>query len=362
MHDVLSPFTFARGHRTVRNRCALAALTNKQSHEDGCLSDEETRWLTHRAHGGFGIVTTAAANVTKTGKGWEGELGVYDDAHLPGLRNLANELRSHGALSLVQLFHGGIRAPTSLTGVQPMTASATVLDSHEHGTAREMTTEEIEATVEAFGQAAQRCEGAGMDGVELHGAHGYLIAQFLTRHCNRRTDEWGLEQDPVAFLRAITQRVRERTSPDFLVGVRLSPKMPQLGFTFEEGMRVLDAVKELELDFIHVSCWDILETAEHNGTVLPMTQHYAEAIDKRVPLMTTGGIWSADDAQLAMAMGADLVGVGRVGIAHPDWPELLSRRGKTIGRPPFTVQHLKEASLSPTFIDYMRRWEGFVAD
>jgi len=141
VHDVLSPFTFARGQRSVRNRCLLAALTNKQSHDDGTLSKDETRWLAHRAQGGFGIVTTAAANVTETGKGWEGELGVYDEAHVPGLRNLANELRNHGALSLVQLFHGGIRAPSSLTGVQPMTASTTPLEGDSHATAREMTAE-----------------------------------------------------------------------------------------------------------------------------------------------------------------------------------------------------------------------------
>ena len=340
----------------------LAALTNKQSHDDGCLSDEETRWLTHRAQGGFGIVTSAAANVTETGKGWEGELGVYDDAHVPGLRTLANKLRNSGALSLVQLFHGGIRAPTQLTGVQPMTASTTPLESDGHAMAREMTAEEIEATVEAFGQAAHRCEQAGMDGVELHGAHGYLIAQFLTRSCNRRTDAWGLAHDPIGFLRAIVLRVRELTSPDFLVGVRLSPKMPQLDFTFKDGMRVLDAVMELELDFIHVSCWDIHETAKHNGETVPMTQHYAKVIDNRLPLITTGGVWSADDARLAMSMGADLVGVGRVGIAHPDWPEQLAQVGQPIQRPPFTVQHLAKASLSPTFIEYMRRWDGFVLD
>ncbi len=362
MHDVLSPFTFARGQRTVRNRCLLAALTNKQSHDDGTISKEEHRWLTRRAQGGFGIVTTAAANVTETGKGWEGELGVYDEAHVPGLRNLANELRNHGALSLVQLFHGGIRAPTSLTGVQPITASTTPLEGDSHATAREMTAEEVEATVEAFGRAAKRCEEAGMDGVELHGAHGYLIAQFLTRHCNRRTDAWGLAEDPIAFLRAIVHRVREVTSPDFLVGVRLSPKMPQLDFAFQDGMRVLDAVVDLDLDFIHVSCWDIHETAEHNGVTLPMTRHYAHAIDQRVPLITTGGVWSADDAHLALEMGADLVGVGRVGIAHPDWPVQLARDDQPIQRPPFTAQHLAHASLSPTFIEYMRRWDGFVGD
>ena len=107
----------------VRNRAVLAAMTNKQSHEDGALSDEEIHWLTMRAKGGFGIVTTAAANVTETGRGWDGEMGVWGDHQLPGLTRMAEGLRAHGALSLVQLFHGGMRAPESINGVQPVSAS-----------------------------------------------------------------------------------------------------------------------------------------------------------------------------------------------------------------------------------------------
>lgn len=359
MHPVLSPVIFRRGSMKVNNRCVLAALTNKQSHDDGRLSEEEQRWLVERAIGGFGIVTTAATHVTQDGQGWSGELGVWSDLHIPNLSVLARELRQHGAVSLAQLFHGGMRAPEAITGQQPMTASETPLNAHEEATARGMTAQEVEETIEAFATAAKRCERAGFDGVELHGAHGYLIAQFMTKRANQRTDRWGLAKDPIAFLRAIVHRVRERTGPSFLVGVRLSPKLPQLDFHFPDALKVLDATLSLELDFIHLSCWNIDEEGEFEGRNVPFTTWYAEKIDGLVPLITTGTVWTGEDAQRALDQGADLVGVGRVGIAHPNWPRLLEQDA-AIQRPPFTEQHLSEAALSPVFIEYMRRWDGFV--
>ena len=94
-----------RGFKS-KNRSLLAAMTNKQSHEDGTLSDEEITWLTRRAKDGFGIVTTAASHVSELGKGWIGEMGVWSDNHIEGLTKLASSLKQHGSLNLVQIFHG----------------------------------------------------------------------------------------------------------------------------------------------------------------------------------------------------------------------------------------------------------------
>ena len=120
---VSSEYSLNRKGRKIRNRTVLAAMTNKQSNEDGTLSDEEVSWLLKRAEGGFGIVTTAASNVHKNGKSWEGEMGVWSDHHIPRLKELATGIRERGALGLVQIFHGGLRAPRSLTGEQPASAS-----------------------------------------------------------------------------------------------------------------------------------------------------------------------------------------------------------------------------------------------
>ena len=101
-------FIFNRTGHKIRNRAVLAAMTNKQSHSDGTLSNSEMKWLTRRAKGGFGIITTAAAHISKDGQGWNGELGLFDDMHIDNLTKLTDSIHSHGSLSFAQLFHGGM--------------------------------------------------------------------------------------------------------------------------------------------------------------------------------------------------------------------------------------------------------------
>ncbi|MFL2978952.1 MAG: hypothetical protein ACJZ59_07885 [Candidatus Thalassarchaeaceae archaeon] len=214
--DPVEAWAFPSNRARVRNCTVLAALTNKQSNKDGTLSDEEIAFLLRRAEGGFGIITTAASHVMENGQGWPGEMGVWGDHQIPGLTRLAAELRNRGALSLVQIFHGGMRAPADLIGTIPISASINHEPKTGNKPAREMTVLEIEETIEAFATAAERCDKAGMDGVEIHGAHGYLIAQFLGTETNRRGDEWGGDLTGRSrFLVRIIQAVRERTSPNF---------------------------------------------------------------------------------------------------------------------------------------------------
>ena len=363
MVKVSSEFIFPRTGLTVRNRTVLAALTNKQSHEDGTLSDDERNWLTMRAKGGFGIVTTAATNVTQTGRGWKGEFGVWSEHHLPGLTKLADELTQYGALSLVQLFHGGMRAPMNITGVQPVSASENTDSSMDGVVSKELTSDEIEEIITAFGDAAERCERAGFSGVELHGAHSYLISQFLGPLTNRRTDEWGGElQERALFLKQIVETVRAKTSEKFLVGVRLSPTIRDLGITLEESLQVAKWCADWNLDFLHVSCWDIFQKKQSlSGDEHTLTKWFSDHLDGRIPIITTGKIWNATDVEFAIKEGADLVGVGRAGIAHHDWPEQLER-ANIPSKPPFSIEHLRKAGLSTTFIQYMIKWGGFVED
>ncbi|MGB0313851.1 MAG: NADH:flavin oxidoreductase, partial [Poseidonia sp.] len=155
MHPALAPYTFARGGITVRNRTVLAAMTNKQSHDDGTVSSDEIAWLEARSVGGFGIITTAATHVLEDGKGWEGEFGTWSDHHAEGLTAMAEAITRHGAIGLAQLFHGGMRAPEALTGVQPMSASANELGG-DLGTSRAMSEEDILEVISGFGAAARR--------------------------------------------------------------------------------------------------------------------------------------------------------------------------------------------------------------
>ena len=224
-----------------------------------------------------------------------------------------------------------------------------------------MEKQEILDTVQAFGKAAQRCETAGFHGVELHGAHGYLIAQFLGKGTNRRDDRWGGDgARRQAFLSAIVEAVRQRTSPTFLVGIRLSPELSSCGIELEDALETLDLCLELDLDFIHVSCWDFTKQASYGGIEQPYTAWFSKRINGKLPLISTGGVWNAQEAKLLCEQGADLVGVARAGIAHPDWPTYLENGENTPKRPPFSADELEKAALSPVFVEYMRRWDGFV--
>ena len=179
-----APLSFRRGP-AMPNRMALAPLTNLQSNDDGTISDDEFAWLVKRADGGFGMVMTCAASTHALGKGFPRQLGIHDDGHIPGLARLATALRQAGALSSVQLQHSGGRAPRELIPGQPVGA----IDDAKRGV-RALSTGEVEQAIEDFVRAGLRAERAGFDGVEVHGAHGYLLCQFLDTH-NARTDRYG---------------------------------------------------------------------------------------------------------------------------------------------------------------------------
>ena len=353
--------------RTVRNRSVLAAMTNKQSHDDGTISDKEARWLEMRAEGGFGIVTTCAANVLPDGKAWDGELGIYDDSHIPGLSGLTDRLHAAGALALCQIFHGGYRCTSRLTGRQPVSAADVSLDIPDFEPARAMTTREVYECIEAFAEAARRCEAAGFDGVEIHGAHTYLITQFLSRELNTRTDEFGgTLENRYRFLSQIVRRCRERTSDRFIVGVRLSPgvPLPHAGMSFDETREILPWLEADGVDFVHLSLRDAA------GRDVPKKgfPSGAEAISATrrvlsdsVRVIACGGVVSKGQADAVLAHGADAVAVARIAIGHAHWPRLIAD-GVEPAPPPYTREHLAGEGLSPVFLDYMARWPGFMAE
>jgi len=362
--QILEPYVFPRTGTSIRNRLVLAAMTNKQSHADGTLSDDELEWLAARARGGFGMVTTCAAHVSLDGQGWDGELGVFDDSLLPGLARLAGALRSEGAVSLVQIFHGGVRAPSRLTGQQPFSASAFQLDGEDFEVPREATVLDIERTIAAFASAARRCAEAGFDGVEIHGAHGYLITQFLGTISNTRDDEWGGSlENRARFLRRIVAAVREATPDAFLVGVRISPEVAEQGVELEDSLTVAKWLAADGVDFVHVSNWDSFKPpAAHPESDKMLTTWFREAVGVEVPLIATGSVWTPAEADQLLTQGANMVGLARAAIGNASWPHSAARPDWIPARPPYTAEHLRAAGVSEKMVAYMRLWKGFVTD
>lgn len=357
MTSVLDPLSFARG-ATAKNRVVLAAMTNSQSEPDGTLADAELEWLRRRSQGGFGIVTTCAAHVDPRGQGWPGELGVFKDEHIFGLRRLARALHEDGALALAQIFHGGIRADESLTKQSPIGPVA--IEGH----AVAATGLEIEDVIVKFANAATRVEAAGFEGVEIHGAHGYLLTQFLSRS-NTRTDRWGGDKlvNRSRLMRDVVRAVRANTTKKFLVGIRISPEDfgNASGLDLDESLEVAAGLVEDGIDFLHLSLWDVARNSakrpdEH---VLPQ---FRRVVPKELPIFVAGKIWSAADAQRVLDLGADFVALGRSAIANPRWPEEVGREGGEPRRPPLTVDELVDRGLSRPFAESMRQWKNFVRD
>lgn len=358
MTRLSDPLPLRRGP-ALANRMMLAPLTNQQSHADGTLSDAEFRWLTMRAEGGFALTMTCAAHAQKGGQAFAGQLGIWSDAHLPGLARLAAAIRAAGSVSAVQLHHGGRRTEPELSG-EPRRAP---WDDAETG-ATALTTAEVEQLRDDFIAAALRAERAGFDGVELHGAHGYMLCSFLDAENNRRPDRYGGSFDNRArLLFEIIDGIRAKVGPTFQLGVRISPE--RFGIPLAEARELARRLLAGEqLDYLDLSLWDVFKApAEEAYAGTELIDHFVDLPRHGTALGVAGKITTAPHVQKCLDRGADFVLIGRGAILHHDFA------ARAIADPAFAVRPLPVApetlaaeGLSLTFIGYMRNWKGFVAD
>lgn len=356
MTDLFAPMSFIRGP-AMKNRLMLAPLTNLQSHPDGTLSHDEHRWLTLRAQGGFGLTMTAAAHVQRIGQGFPGQVGIFSDIHIPGLARLAEDIRKAGSLAVVQLHHAGMRSPAGLIGEAPVCPS----EDTDTGS-RALTLDEVHSLRDDFIAAAVRADKAGFDGVEIHGAHGYILCQFLSAETNRRTDAYGgPPENRARLILEILDGVRAACRPDFNLGLRLSPE--RFGLSLMEVRDLAGRLfSEAKIDYLDMSLWDCFkEPVEeaHRGRTL--MSYFTDLPRGDVRLGVAGKIMSAADARAMLDAGADFVLLGRAAILHHDWPQ--KARANPDFRPvslPVTRAHLEAEGLGPAFVTYMATWAGFV--
>ena len=348
--------TFHRGP-ALKNRLVLAPMANDQSHADGCVGDDEVRWLVARAEGGFAMTLTTATWVHLAGKGMAGQLGISSDEHIAGLSGLAQRLHAAGAACAVQLYHGGRRA-IALPGQRPVAP----WDDAETG-ARALSTVEIEQMVEDFILAALRAERAGFDGVELHGAHGYLLAAFLDRDNNHRSDRYGGSlENRSRVLIEIVDGIRTRTRPDFQIGVRWSPARwgIDLGEMRELARRLMTGGK---IDYLDLSLWDCFKNTDdptYKGK--PLIDHFTDLPRGDARLGVAGKITDAATAQKCLDHGADFVLIGRGAILHRDFArQAKADAGFRCVERPVTAEYLHSQAIGPAFVQYLRTWKGFVA-
>ena len=344
---------------TLKNRFMLAPLTNQQSHENGQLSEEEYKWLTMRAAGGFGIVMTCASHVQAIGKGFTGQLGMFSDDLNEGHQKLASAIKAHGSLALIQLHHAGMRSPEELIHEQPVCPS-----DHEKTNARGLTLQEVKQLRDDFISAALRAKTCGYNGVEVHGAHGYIITQFLSSEINKRTDEYGgTLANRSRLLFEIIDGIRTNCGSDFLLGVRLSPE--RFGMELQEIKTISQQlVDDHAIDFLDISLWDCFKKPDDaNYQDQSLLAHFTSLNLKHVKLTVAGKIRTGKDVSTILNSGVDFVTVGRSGILHHDFPKIVFVNPDFEPEEiPVSKQYLHNEGLSESFISYLCRWPDFVLE
>lgn len=334
-----------------RNRTALAPLTNMQSDHDGTIGEDELHFLQMRAMGGFGLVMTCAATIQRSGTSFLGQLSISDDLHVAGLSRLAAALRAQGAVSAVQLQHAGARAVPEISGEPAVSPYA-----DDGRGVRALTTAEVERLVHDYVAAAVRAERAGLDGAELHGAHGYMLCQFLHSKRNKRADGYGgTYEGRTRIFREIIAGIRTATSDAFQLGVRLSSE--RYGYSLDEAVRFAgELLADERVDYVDMSLWDCFkspyEPAGHERRLIDifggLPRHSAARLG------VAGNILSSDDALECLRAGADFIFFGRGAIVHHDIarcaidnPDFVARRL------PVTRAYLADQGIGPRFQDYL---------
>jgi|ECHvirMinimDraft_2_1075157.scaffolds.fasta_scaffold00106_9 2,4-dienoyl-CoA reductase-like NADH-dependent reductase (Old Yellow Enzyme family) len=301
------------GKLKVRNRAIMAPMISNLANPDGTTNEAHMRYLEERAAGGIGVVITEYTYVDNiNSRGSRNQLGIYDTKMIPKLRRLTEGIHRWGAATFVQLVHAGGKASPDINGVESIAPSAMKYFNHM---AREMTQEDISRVQESFVTAAKLAQASNFDGVELHGAHGYLIHQFLSPATNKRTDKYGGSfENRLRFVQEIIDGIRSETN--FVLGIRLSLfEYDQDGYGPDYGLKIANSLKGI--DYVHFSAGRNAPPGssapfyyEHN--------HILKELKGRIEKtsVVVGSVTTVEDAEEVLKT-ADFVALGRALLADP---------------------------------------------
>lgn len=333
------------------NRIGLAPMTRTSAATDGRATAEMARYYARFAEGDFSLIITEGIFLNPRSRGYNNQPGLSTDAHTASWEPVVEAVHDNGAPIIAQLMDAGPLTqadegesvgPSSIT---PKGEQLSIYGGEgTYDTPRELPADELEEICESFAEAAERAVDAGFDGVELHGANGYLLDTFLSRHLNNRTDEYGGSPEARArFPKEALDAVLDATPEDFVVGIRLSQTKvndDDHRWNAEEAETYLTAFDDA--DYVHVTDPDITTPAfpETDKTLAELAVEYAET-----QVIVNGGLGDPDDALDAIRAGADLVTLGTSALANPDWPARVES-GKELTAFDFEELLLPRATLN----------------
>ncbi|MHA1559957.1 MAG: oxidoreductase, partial [Alphaproteobacteria bacterium] len=325
---LFSPFTL--GRLTLANRIMIPAMTTNYAEPDGSIGDKLIDYLVERARGGFGAIVTENIGVDPGGRVMAQMVMADNDQFLPGLTRLAKSVKAEGAVLFGQISHAGRQTRSAITG-QPLVAPSPIPCPLNREMPIELSIPDIEKLEQAFIDTACRLAKAGFDGVEIHGAHGYLVGGFLSPHSNKRTDIYGGSlENRMRFLSHILRGIKERLGDDFPIIVRISAEE-----FVENGLdatQSIEIAQRLENEGIHALSISVgvygsfnkvsMITGEPEGQWIELAGRVKAGTG--LPIIGVGRIKRAQVAEAGLAAGSiDIAAVGRATIADADFAHKL---------------------------------------
>ncbi|AQW20652.1 NADH-dependent flavin oxidoreductase [Lentilactobacillus curieae] len=363
-YNFLNPFKLENKGITLKNRVVIPPMTERMAMEDGTVSKDELDYYQQRA-GQAGMFISAVANVNPLGKGFEGELSIADDKFVPRLSELAAAMKTGGSKAIIQIFSAGRMSSSAiLRGEQPISASAIAAPRPGHETPRALEEVEVLQTIKDFGEATRRAIEAGFDGVEIHGANTYLIQQFFSPHSNRRDDSWGGSVEkrmkfPLAVIDAVQDAIDKYSTAPFILGYRLSPEeLEEPGITLADTMKLIDALKQKPLDYLHVSQNDVWRTSIRNHEDKRIIN---SLIKKQVagafPIIVVGSLATPKQVEKA-AEDYDLLAIGHEMIWEPKWVSKVANGDEDSIRYSINKSELADLNIQPSFLGMIEMVSG----
>ncbi len=313
------------GDMEVKNRLVMPPMgINFGVDEEGYVTDQLKEYFVARAKGGTGMLIVGGAAVHPTGLDLPKLPRIWADEHIPAFRELTSAVHQYDAKFGIQLLHGG-RQCYHGKGVAPSPLPAQGIVK---GTPRELTIPEIGEMVEAFGDSARRSEEAGFDFVEIHGAHGYLVTEFLALNSNKREDVYGGSfENRIRFLLEVVRDIKKKTGPDFPLGIRINgDDFIKDGWVIEDAKSVAPILEKEGAAYLHITAG--IYGSYPPGISIPSMYakqgvfiHLAEEIKKvvSIPVIGVGRIKNPEHADRIIKEGrADMVSMGRAHLADPE--------------------------------------------
>lgn len=308
----------------IPNRIVFPPVNANYASNDGFVTERIINFYRHVAEGGIGLCVVGVASVRKDGKATTNGLMLDDDKYIDGLRQLFEAIKSSGSISSLQLIHSGRQTCKAIIGEQPIAPSSIPCPVMKEKP-RELSVHEIRDLVNCFAESAYRAKVAGAEMVELHGAHGYLVNEFLSPYSNKRTDEYGGNiENRVRFFREILKKVRNKVGEDYPICCRISAaEFVDGGLTIEESKDIAKMLVDAGADLISVST-GVYESMDRICPTKEMGRRIYAKISRaikdsvNVPVIVVGNILDLDDAEKVLRDGdADMVAMGRALIADP---------------------------------------------